>query len=375
MKKQRESTMPRKIRIGLIGCGQIGNAHMRNYAKIEDAVVVACCDLIQERADQVSNDFDVPDTYLDYKDLLKRDDIDSVDVCVHNRSHMELSIAGLQAGKNVYCEKPMSWTYPEAKKMYNTAKETGQMLHIQLGTLYGIGTRAAKRLIDDGALGDVYYGKFTQYRRRGRPFVDGYGRKEFVNSDTSGGGAMLDMAVYHISRMVYLLGNPDVLTVSGSTFQMLENMYADRREAAGYNVEELGMGLVRLAGGITFMLEEAWAIQSENPASDFVYGSKAGIKVDPLTFYSTICDMEMDATVDLKALDFRWNQCLPDTKYYTSSQGHWIAAQQGLVPLLDTAGIAIKTSLITEGIYISNYLGREVTMEEIENAAPGFGRV
>ncbi|MFQ6039322.1 MAG: Gfo/Idh/MocA family protein [Candidatus Poribacteria bacterium] len=367
--------MKDKIRLSIIGTGQIGKAHIRGYQEIPDAEIAAIVDIREDEAQRVAKENNIPAVYTDYHEMLKRDDIDSVDVCLHNRLHSPVTVDALKAGKNVYCEKPMSWTYLDAKKMYDTAKKLGRMLHIQLGTLYSPDARGAKRLIDEGHLGDIYYAKAIHYRRRGRPFVDGYGSQAFVNTSTSGGGAMLDMAVYHISRIIFLLDNPDLISVSGSTYQKLENMYEDRRQSSNYDVEELGMGIIRLAGGITFFMEEAWAIHSDNPDSDYIYGSKGGLRVEPLTYFTTLGDMEMDAAFDVKQADWRWHQCEPTTADFSNSQRHWIAAQLGRVPLLDTAGIALKTAFITEGVYISSHLGREVTAEEIENAEPGLGRV
>lgn len=363
-----------QVSLGIIGVGQIGKSHLRKYKEIPEAKIVAIADIREDEAQRVAQEFGIPNVYTDYHDLLKRDDITSVDVCLHNRFHAPVTLDALDAGKNVYCEKPMSWTYAEAKRMYDAAQALGRKLHIQLSTIYEPACRAAKRLIDGGYLGDIYYAKASHYRRRGRPFVDGYGTSAFVNTATSGGGAMLDMAVYHIARMLYLLGNPEVLTVSGSTFQKLDNMYPDRRESGGYNVEELGMGVIRLAGGITFFMEEAWAIHSDQPDGDHIYGSKGGVRVDPLGYFTTLGDMEMDATFDVKQADWRWHQCDPSTAGYDDSQRHWLWAQLGRVPLLDTAGIALKTALITEGVYLSGYYGREVTTSEIEQAAPGTGR-
>ena len=364
-----------KIRVGIIGVGQQGKRHVEEYQHVPDAQLVAICDLRADEAQRVAQQYNVTDIYTDYHELLKRDDIDSVDVVVHNRFHMPIVVDALKAGKNVYCEKPMSWAYRDAKTMVDTAREQGRMLHIQLATLYDANTRAAKRLIEGGHLGEIYYAKSSHRRRRGRPFVDGYGAKEFVNTDTSGGGAMLDMAVYHISQMLYLLNNPRLISMSGSTYQKLDNMYQDRRQASGYNVEELGIGLARLEGGITFFIEEAWALQSDEPESDYIYGSKAGLRVNPLGYFSTMADVEMNATFDIKSADYRWRQCEPTTADYEGSQRHWIAAQLGRVPLLDTAGIALSTSFLTEGIYISQHLGREVRAEEIEKARVGLGRV
>lgn len=358
--------MTDKVRIGIIGVGQIGKHHLRTYADIPEAEVVAVADLRADEAARVAQERNIPSVYTDYRELLARDDIQSVDVCLHNRLHAPVTIAALEAGKNVYCEKPMSWNYAEAKAMYETAQRLGRKLHIQLSTIYAPEARAAKRLIDDGRLGAIYYAKSSHYRRRGRPFVDGYGTAQFVQMETAGGGAMLDMAVYHIARMMWLLGNPGLISVSGSTYQALDNMYPARRASSGYNVEELGMGLVRLEGGITYFIEEAWAIHSDQPDGDHIYGAKAGLRVEPLGYFTTLSDLEMDATFDVKTADWRWHQCDPLTAGYDNSQRHWVWAQLGRVPLIDTAGLALKTSQITEGIYLSGVLGREVTAEEIE---------
>lgn len=363
-----------KVRIGVIGVGQIGKHHLRQYQEVPEAEVVAIADIREDEARRVAQEFGIPHVYTDYHDLLRRDDIQSVDVALHNRLHAPVTIDALEAGKNVYCEKPMSWTYCEARRMVDTAKRLGRLLHIQLATLYSPEARAAKRLIDEGRLGEIYYAKSSHYRRRGRPYVDGYGTAQFVQRATAGGGAMLDMAVYHIGRMMWLLGNPAVEAVSGRTYQKLDNMYADRRANSGYDAEELGMGLVRLAGGVTYFIEEAWAIHSDQPDGDHIFGSQAGLRVEPFSFFTTFSDIEMDATFDLKTADWRWHQCDPTTAGFDNSQRHWVWAQLGRVPLLDTAGIALKTAEISEGIYLSSHLGREVTAEEIAQADPATYR-
>jgi predicted dehydrogenase len=365
--------MADKVRIGVIGTGQIGKRHVQRYSEIPEAELVALCDIRGDEVARVAQMHDVSSIYLDYHELLARDDIQSVDVCLHNRLHAPVTIDALEAGKNVYCEKPMSWAYGEAKAMYDAAKRLGRKLHIQLGRIYRPETRAAKRLIDEGHLGRIYYAKCNSYRRRGRPFVDGYGTKEFVNKETSGGGTMLDTAVYDISRMMYLLDCPAVLSVSGSTYQETD-MYEDRRESSGYNVEELGIGFARLTGGITFFLESSWAIHAKPPDGDQIVGSKGGVRLDPFSYSTTLADMEMDGTFDVDRADWRWHAVDPLLEGYDNSQKHWVWAQLGRVPLLDTAAFALRTAQITEGVYLSAHLGHEVTADEIEAAPVGTGR-
>ena len=114
-----------KVRIGIIGTGQIAKYHLQQYAKIPEAEIVAVCDIREDEMQSVSQQHEVPATYADYRDLLKREDIDCVDVCLHNFLHAPVTIAALDAGKHVYCEKPMSWTYAGSKSMVEAAKRSG----------------------------------------------------------------------------------------------------------------------------------------------------------------------------------------------------------------------------------------------------------
>ena len=104
-----------KLRVGVIGCGGIANGkHLPALKKQADrAEMVAFCDLIVERAEAAKATYGTADAkvYVDYRDLLADKSIDVVHVCTPNRSHCEITVAALEAGKHVMCEKPM------AKKM------------------------------------------------------------------------------------------------------------------------------------------------------------------------------------------------------------------------------------------------------------------
>ncbi len=360
--------MSDKVKIGIIGVGQIGKHHVANYKKIPAAQIVAVADINEAEAKRVAADNGIPNSFTNFRDLLKMDEIVAVDVCLHNNFHAPVTIAALKAGKNVYCEKPMAGSYVDAKAMYDTARRLKKNLSIQLSTLFSLETKAAKKLIQDGRLGKLYYAKSSAYRRRGRPYVDGYGTASFVQRKTASGGALYDMGVYHIAQMLYLLDNPTVNSVCGSTYQQTD-MYEDRRKNSGYDVEELGIGFVRLAGGITLFIEEAWAIHLGGTDGSKLVGSKGGIQLSPFGYFSTVGDMNMNAAFDLQPADTRWHACIPNTDAYDSPQHHWIAALQGRVPLLPTAEIALSTMKISEGIYLSQRLGREVTPKDIAQAS------
>ena len=240
----------------------------------------------------------------------------------------------------------------------------GKKLGIQLAHIYENEYKAAKELIDGGHLGRVYHARSKGHRRRGRPYVDGYGSSTFVQKPNSAGGALYDMGVYHIASMLWLLGNPRVLRVSGKTYQELD-MDAKRRTVSGYSVEELGLGFVRLENSVTLDIIEAWAVNVDSFDGSVVYGSKAGVRIDPFGFFQCIGDLNLNATTDLKAYDYRLHNVRGLGDEYDGPQQHWIAALQGRVELLPTAELALNTMLISEGIYLSDRLEREVSAEEV----------
>ncbi|OPZ25102.1 MAG: putative oxidoreductase YcjS [Lentisphaerae bacterium ADurb.BinA184] len=352
------------VRIGCIGVGQIGKSHLEAYSKIPGARLVAAADLNADELQRVAAKYTIPHTYADFRKLLERDDLDAVDVCLHNNLHAPVTLAALEAGKDVYCEKPMAGAYADARRMLDTARRCQRRLSIQLSTLFAKETRAAKVLIEDGRLGRVYHARSTGHRRRGRPYVDGYGTANFVQKQVASGGALYDMGVYHIAQLLFLLGQPAVERVSGKVYQEMD-MDTARREKSGFNVEELGLGLVRFAGGVTLDIIESWSINLNAFEGSCIVGSKGGIRLSPFSYHTTVNDMDMDSTFDLNYADWRWHQLRENQDAYDSPQHHWIAALQGRVPLLPTAEVALQTMLVSEGIYLSDKLGREVTADEV----------
>ena len=361
--------MAEKLRIGLIGTGQIAKNHLKRYADIPEAEIVAVCDIREDEARQVAEGLDSkPEVFTDFRKLLDMKDVEAVDVCLHNNLHAPVSVAAMEAGKDVFCEKPLAGSYADAHKMIETRERTGRILHMQSNPLFKDEMLAAERLMKEGHLGDIYYAKSSSYRRRGRPFVDGYGTPAFVQKKNASGGALYDMGVYHILRVLHLLGNPAIRTISGATHQQVA-MYEDRRESSGYDVEELGVGFVRLEGDITFFIEEAWAINLGSTDGTKIVGSKGGLSLDDFAFHSTLGDMEMDAKFNLSAARTRWQRCGMVGNEHTNSNAHWVAVLQGRAQLIDTAAMGLNMMLMAEGIYLSQKLGREVTPDEVMEAS------
>jgi predicted dehydrogenase len=353
-----------EIRIGVIGAGRVGQSRMAAYAGIEQARVVACADLNEGAARRAAEAHGVAHVCRDFRDLLSRDDIDAVDVCLHNNFHMPATVAALGAGKHVHCEKPMAGSYRDAAAMLAAAKKHDRHLSIALSTLYTDETLVARELIEQGELGPIYHARSTGFRRRGRPFVDGQRTAPFVQKRFSGGGALFDMGTHHIAQILYLLGSPRIERISGQVYQATE-MDERRKSAAGYDVEELATGFVRLAGGVTLDVIEAWAAHIDALGGSMLLGARGGVRLEPFGFFKSQGHVDLDASVDLARARRRFDQVRGDHGAYASSPAHFVSVLRGKVESLPTAELALQTMLVTEGIYLSAKLGREVSVEEV----------
>lgn len=157
----------------LIGCGFIANQkHLPALAKLENRIqLVAFCDLVEERAQKAAKEYGTPDAavYTDYREMLRRSDLDVVYILTPNRTHCELTIAALESGKDVLCEKPMALNSVEAERMCEAARASGRQLTIGYQNRYRLDSRYLKKVVENGELGEVYLAKAHAVRRRGIP--------------------------------------------------------------------------------------------------------------------------------------------------------------------------------------------------------------
>lgn len=275
-----------KLRIGIVGCGFIANRkHLPMLAQHDDVEVVAFCDIIKDRADTSARQFGVADAkvYLDYRDLVARHDIDVVHVCTPNSSHAEISIAALQSGKHVMCEKPMAKTSAEAKAMLEAAKATGKKLTIAYQNRFRSDSQFIKSLCDNGDLGEIYLGKAFATRRRGVP-VWGV----FMNKELQGGGPLIDLGTHALDLTLWMMNNYEPVSAFGATYNKLAKMGSPANgmgpwDPAKFEVEDSAFGMVKFKNGATVILEASWAINMivANEAMTMLVGTKAGVDMFP----------------------------------------------------------------------------------------------
>ena len=155
----------RKMGFGVIGAGFIGRAHAEAYSSYKYGEVVAICDVDEARARELADKVGAKYVFTDYEKMLEVEEIDAVSVCLPNKLHAPVSIAALEAGKHVLCEKPMATNAEEAQRMVDAAKKAGKVLALSLNFRYMGPSRTVRKLVQKGVLGEVYYGKGAMLRK------------------------------------------------------------------------------------------------------------------------------------------------------------------------------------------------------------------
>ncbi|MFQ6131776.1 MAG: Gfo/Idh/MocA family protein [Armatimonadota bacterium] len=149
--------MADRVRLALIGCGGISRAHLNGIAELSDLVeLVATCDADRARAEQAAQRGGAEVVCEDYHEVLGRDDVDAVDILLPHDLHCEATVAAAEAGKHVLCEKPIAPTAEEAEEMIAASEAVGVKLMIAYCERYSAEHAAARRLLDEGAIGRPY---------------------------------------------------------------------------------------------------------------------------------------------------------------------------------------------------------------------------
>jgi len=279
----------KKLRIGIIGCGWIADAHMNAYKNQPDAEIVAACDLIPGKAAAFLKKHGIEGAKTDYashKEMLddKSLQLDAVSVCTYNRQHAEPTIYALKSGVNVLLEKPFTVTLDEAVEVMRAEKESGKLLSLGFQPRMDKNMQQIRKICQSGELGQIYYIQTGGGRRRGIPTPFG---TTFIREETAGIGALGDIGCYSLDMVLHAVGDPKPLTVSGykSDFFGKCPTYcgypADKKEeyAKTFGVDDFAAAFVRLEGGIIPDFRISWAMNLDTPGDTIILGTKGGLRI------------------------------------------------------------------------------------------------
>ncbi len=265
--------MARKtLRIGLVGVGAAAQInHIPALKKTEDVELAWLCDRDPEKVQRVAQKFGIPNQSNRLDDLLADDALDAIDICTPNFLHAPMTLAALEAGKHVLCERPLARSSTEAAQMVKAAKKADRMLMCAVQHRFRPDAQLLKKFVDKGDLGEVFLAKAGWLRQRTQWDSEEWrGRMK-----ESGGGVVLDLGFQMLDLALWVLGSPKV-----------ESVTAGLHRAKKGEVEDSATAFLRLETGATLTLELTWGLLMEK---DFAYlnlfGSGGAALLNPLRLH------------------------------------------------------------------------------------------
>lgn len=353
------------LKVGIIGTGGISSVHYSGYLKSKLAEVYALCDIKPDVLQEKSDTYKVPAErcFADHRELLRLKEIDAVSVCTPNGAHCEITVNALKAGKHVLCEKPMALNPAQADRMNAAAAKAGRKLQVGLMQRFRPDARFIRKLVDNGTLGKIYYGRSLSVRRRGAPSWGVFGQKEI-----QGGGPLIDIGVHAIDLTWWLMGCPRPIAVSGQTYQTIGTrpggigMFGPWDHKT-YTVEDFACGLVRFENGATMSVESAFNVNLEKSREGNIHvvGDRGGAGLGPLTVQieqnghlvdCTPCDVDqMDSCTPYQGLTIHEKEVRSFCECILEDR-----------PVLVPGTEAVWTTKMISGLYRSAELGKEVAI-------------
>lgn len=352
-----------KLRVGIIGAGWPGQQHARVLAAIEEAELYACAEAEPARLAEFQATYSPRKGYADYKRLLGDPAVDAVVICLPNFLHFPATLAALEAGKHVLCEKPPTLNGPEMVVLREEAAKRSLVYFFSRQFRFSPAMRRARELIAAERLGRIYFAEATWVRSRGIPLgIGGW----FTEKARSGGGALIDIGIHALDAAWFLMGTPRPISVSASVFQNFGHFV----RPAVMDVEDGAFAFIRFENEAVVQLKTSWAgnLTDDIPQGDYfgrelnnctIYGSKATVRLRPLTLFED---------QDGKLVDEPLTPA-DDADSFELQMRNFLGAIAGNSAPMNNAEQAVYLMEMLDAIYLSSSLGREVPIPRAEKTA------
>ena len=362
----------KKVKIGIIGTGWIAESHLAKYLEMPDVEVVAGADLIPGKAEKFFEKFGVEGVkcYNNHKELIDAGECDAVSICTYNSTHAECAIYALEHGVHVLLEKPMCVTLEEAVEICKAEKKSGKILSIGFQPRFDNNMKMVKKIVQSGALGEIYYIQTGGGRRHGIPTPFG---TTFIEGDKGVIGALGDIGCYSLDMVLNAIGYPKPLTVTGyvsNFFGKDPDYFVSEGKPAEYAdifaVDDFGAAFVRLEGGIILDFRIAWAMHLDTPGDTIIMGKKGSLRIPstecwngtiggPLKLYQRVAGKDV-------VTEFPMQHPGKYDNFYLKIRSFLDAIKNNGEAPISSKEIIINQAII-DAINKSNALGREIAVE------------
>lgn len=250
--------------MGIIGAGLIGEKRALAIREIKKNIITIICDVVEEKAKKLAESVNA-NYCSDWKKVVEDSSVDAIIVATPNKFQRDIAIAAMSKGKHVLCEKPLGRNFAESKEIYKVSIDKGVVLKTGFNHRHHPAIEKAKRMIDQGELGLIYYIR-SYYGHGGRP---GYESEWRADKELCGGGELLDQGVHIIDLFRWFLG--DFVEVFGKIHTFFWNM----------NVEDNAFAILETSNKQIGFMHTSWT-QWKNKFYFEIVGEKGFFLIEGL---------------------------------------------------------------------------------------------
>ena len=365
-----ERTQPQsdstKLRVGVVGLGYAGSTHMKAFSKHPKTELVAIAGKEADRLVSLSEEFHVGTTASDWQDLVDNPNIDIISIATPNALHHPITVAALNSGKHVFCEKPLSITAQQAQEMVAAASANNRILEVAFNYRRRQDIVMAQQLVASGKLGRVYHSRASWKRRAGIPGLKSW----FTSAELAGGGAAIDLGPHIIDSLLYMLGEPRVTSVSAvmhgelgrAGYGGMDSAMQMAGNTGLFEVEDLCSAIMRLDDGSSVAFEITWASHAvdDEDISIELLGVDSGLRIF-IPRYAT------EDTITLFG-DEDGEHYVRKPKVTSTGEGHLAVLNEFIEHVVSgefavhTGEYALHRTNIIDALYRSAKAGKEVTI-------------
>ena len=240
--------MDKKMRFAIIGCGRIAPKHAESIVALEEAELVAVCDIIPERAQAFADKYGAK-PYTSYEEMLAKEEIDVVTIATESDLHAPIGITCAKAGKHVMVEKPMAMTLASADELIRTCHEEGVKLSVIHQNRYNKSIKLMRQALEEGRFGKLTHGQATVRWNRNDAY---YAQAPWRGTKLQDGGVLMNQSIHNIDLLQWTLG--PVESVFGYTRTALRKI----------EMEDVGVAVIKFKNGALGVIEAASTIYPKN---------------------------------------------------------------------------------------------------------------
>ena len=333
-----------KTQIAIAGLGALAQVnHLPILSKMNDVEICGVCDVELSKAKSIAAKYNIKKAYKDIGKLLEEcEEISAVVITAQTDAHKDLAIACLNAGKDVLVEKPLARNYEEAAAIVEAAKKNKRKLMIGMNNRFRNDAMLMRTFLKSKEIGEIFYVKAGWIKSQSSD------QKWVLNKEKSGGGVFLDNGIVMLDLSLWMLGFPEVYSVSAV------NYYHHTK-----SVEDSNISMIKFVNGCTLTIETSWTLQREGDLFYCnIFGKDGSSAINPLRINKC-----MDGTlynITPKKIETPSNQF---RKSYEYELKHFISVVKGETTILSDGDEALARMKIVEAIYKSAKLNKEVILK------------